>query len=419
MNQNEALKVLKKGENVFLTGQPGTGKTYLTQQYIDYLKEKNISVSVTASTGIAATHLNGRTIHSWSGIGIKDTLSRKELYKIISNDHIYERIKRCKVLIIDEISMLPARNFEMVDIVCKEIKGSSLPFGGIQVILVGDFFQLPPIIKQREQNSFLNNVFVYETDTWNNLNLQICYLDEQYRQDDLQYIDLLRSIRENNFDEKYLSFLEERKINQSQGDILKLFTHNKNVDLINEQRLSQLKGESKSYLMRSEGIKEVVGSMKKNCLSPEKLTLKIGAEVMFTRNSPEGDFVNGTLGYVKSFDKETGLPVVETRDGLSILVEPIDWILEEGYQLVAKITQLPLRLAWAITVHKSQGMSLDNALIDLSKAFEYGQGYVALSRVKRLSGLYLLGWNSISFQVSPNVLEKDKEFRSLSNSILC
>jgi hypothetical protein len=166
--------------------------------------------------------------------------------------------------------------------------------------------------------------------------------------------------------------------------------------------------------MTSRGPAHTTATLQKGCLSPEKLTLKVGASVMFTKNSPRDGFVNGTLGTVTGFDTTFGYPLVKTREGKTIEVTPLDWTVKEGGVIRAKITQLPLRLAWAITVHKSQGMSLDAAIMDLSGVFEFGQGYVALSRVRRLSGLHMLGWNERAFQVHPEILEKDEMFREAS-----
>src|SRR6185503_20814239 len=171
----------------------------------------------------------------------------------------------------------------------------------------------------------------------------------------------------------------------------------------------------RSFLMRSAGPAAAVESLKRGCLSPERLVLRVGASVMFTKNNPSGSFVNGTLGKVTSF-APNGSPVIKTRAGKQIVAEPMDWTLEEDGKVKAKLTQVPLRLAWAITVHKSQGMSLDSAVMDLSQAFEYGQGYVALSRVRSLEGLYLLGLNERALEVHPEALEQDAEFREQSDS---
>ncbi len=423
MMQSQALDILKTGASVFLTGEPGSGKTHTVNAYVYWLRAHNIEVAITASTGIAATHIGGMTIHSWSGIGIKSELTKRDLDKIAGADYITRRMKSARVLIIDEVSMLAPDTLDMVDTVCRYVRGSTAAFGGLQVVLVGDFFQLPAIIKREmeisQQTKLLDmpkGRFAYSARVWTQSALQVCYLTEQYRQDDADFLALLSAIRTNTFDEIHLHHLEKRKIQIQQAPVgtPKLFAHNANVDEVNSQMLDKLPGEVSSFRMRSVGPKALIAGLQKGCLSPEILDLKRNASVMFTKNNPRLGFVNGTLGTVVDFDSDTKMPIVMTRRGDYIHVEPMEWQVEENGRASAGITQIPLRLAWAITVHKSQGMSLDEAVMDLSRVFEYGQGYVALSRVRRLSGLHILGWNERAFQVHPEVFVADELFRSAS-----
>lgn len=428
MTQEQALSILKTGANVFLTGEPGSGKTHTINRYVAYLRERDIEPAITASTGIAATHIGGMTIHSWSGTGIKTKLDKYDLDKIASTEYIAKRVLRAQVLIIDEVSMLLSETLSMIDAVCREIKRSPDPFGGLQIILVGDFFQLPPIVKNEikednAQSTLLEESltrFAYDSPVWKRANPIVCYLTEQYRQDDDNFLSILSAIRTDTFGEDHLFHIETRKIKHSAApeSAPKLFSHNADVDRVNEEILAKLPGKPQSFPMSSRGSDSLVAALKKGCLSPETLYLKVGAAVMFTKNSPKEGFVNGTLGEVKEFNKYSGNPIVKTRDGKLVEVEPMDWAVEENGKVRAKITQLPLRLAWAITVHKSQGMSLDEAVMDLTDVFEFGQGYVALSRVRRLSGLYLLGYNNMAFQVHPSVLAKDLSFRAQSDEAI-
>ena len=425
MLQSQALAILKTGANVFLTGEPGSGKSHTINEYAAYLRKHGIDPAITASTGIAATHIGGMTIHSWSGIGIKSWLDNYELDKIASTEYIVKRVRRAKALVIDEVSMLPPDTLSMVDAVCRAIKQNSYAFGGLQIIFVGDFFQLPPIVRSSlglrpaSQATLLETPtvrFAYDSPAWKRANPMTCYLTEQHRQDDTDYLSLLSAIRRNKFGDNYLRKIETRKVARESApeQAPKLFTHNADVDRINDAMLASIKGKPVTFGMTSHGPSALVFSLKKGCMSPETLVLKIGAKVMFTKNNSKEGFVNGTLGEVLGFDKESGLPIVRTRGGMKIEVERMNWTIEENGEVRAQITQLPLRLAWAITVHKSQGMSLDEAVMDISQVFEFGQGYVALSRVRRLSGLYLLGWNDRAFQVHPEVLAKDESFRLAS-----
>lgn len=423
MTQSQALSILKTGANIFLTGEPGSGKTHTINEYVAYLRARSLEPAITASTGIAATHIGGMTIHSWSGIGIKTNLDKYDLSNIASNEHIAKRVRRTQVLIIDEVSMLLPKTLSMIDAICRVIKQNTKPFGGIQIVLSGDFFQLPPVLKTGTENSVPTTLieeplhrFAHDSPAWEQANPIICYLTEQYRQDDSDFLVLLAAIRRNQFGNDHLRHLETRNFEYHTvpDSTPKLFSHNADVDRVNDEILSKLPGEPHVFTMASQGPAALASALKKGCLSPESLYLKIGAAIMFTKNNPKEGFVNGTLGRVEGFDGHDGYPIVKTRDGRKIEVEPMDWTVEENGTIRARITQLPLRLAWAITVHKSQGMSLDEAVVDLSGVFEFGQGYVALSRVRRLSGLYLLGWNERAFQVHPEVLEKDAKFRAQS-----
>lgn len=425
VKQTLALNILKSGRNVFLTGEPGSGKTYVINQYVDYLHSHGIKPAVTASTGIAATHIGGMTIHSWSGIGIRDALSKAEIRTIAGNDYVKKRVEPAKVLIIDEISMLAPNVLQMIDAICREIKKNDQPFGGVQVVLVGDFFQLPPVIKRRQTSEFSQeNIFdeaisrfAYESPIWESANFVTCYITEQYRQDDPDLVAVLSKIRTDSFDNLALEFIGSRKTDMQNvpNGAPKLYSHNIDVDRVNDLMLAKIDQQEKKFVMYCSGHDALVNAMKKGCLSPEILNLKIGASVMFTKNNQKEGYVNGTLGVIDGFNKKSDLPIVKTRNGQKIEVDYAEWLVEEDGKIKGRLSQIPLRLAWAITVHKSQGISLDEAIIDLSKVFEYGQGYVAISRVKRLSGVYILGWNEMAFMVDPQVLKKDKEFRVQSD----
>jgi ATP-dependent exoDNAse (exonuclease V) alpha subunit len=411
MNQKQALDILKMGNNVFLTGPAGSGKTYVLNQYISYLKEHNVAIGITASTGIAATHINGMTIHSWSGIGIKDVLHEKDLKALLEKVHLRMRFIYAKVLIIDEISMLHGYRLDMVDKVCRAFTFKDEPFGGLQVIMCGDFFQLPPITRPGEKGGF-----AYEAEVWNNMNLKVCYLDEQYRQADGSFLSVLNDIRNSRVTEDTIDLLTSRLNKDIDNTTVptKLFTHNVDVDTINATELTHIDTHSYVFRMSGTGKKELIDVMKKACLAPEELVLKKGAIVMFVKNNYDKGYVNGTLGEVIDFGLEN-YPIVRTLDGREIQAKPEAWAVEDEGVIKAEVKQVPLRLAWAITIHKSQGMSLDAAVIDLSKSFVPGMGYVALSRVRTLEGMKLTGINNMALMVNPDVSEMDKEFHSLSD----
>jgi len=416
MKQEQALQILKTGANVFLTGEPGSGKTHTINIYISWLRERGIEPAITASTGIAATHVGGMTIHAWSGIGIKRDLSDWDLEALLEREPLVRRVRLAHVLIIDEVSMLDAHTLTMVDRAVRTLRGNERPFGGLQVIFVGDFFQLPPVPPRDPERSREGSKFAFESSAWEEANPLHCYLNEQHRQEDGVFLELLGALRAGKLTAAHKQVLRARAEYPEEGDLsTRLYPHNADVDRINDEALSKIDGHAKVFAMRSEGGKALVESLKRGCLSPETLTLKDGAAVMFTRNNFEHGYVNGTLGTVTGFS-EGGFPLVRTREGAMIEASPEEWRIDDRARTLAKIVQIPLRLAWAITVHKSQGMSLESAVMDLSAAFEYGQGYVALSRVRSLAGLYLSGFNERALAVHPQILKQDGQFRGASLS---
>lgn len=418
MLQDEAFDLLKMGKNIFLTGAAGSGKTYLLNKYIKYLKENEVMVAVTASTGIAATHLQGNTIHSWSGIGVKDDLNEKDLEKLQTNKRIARNYKKTKVLIIDEISMLHKHQLDMVDSAARYILNCDKPFGGIQVVLCGDFFQLPPV---SSASATEEKYFAYEADVWSEADFHVCYLHEQHRQGDDPLLDVLNDIRSGTAGEQTKIPLRTRYKKEPQGatKATRLYSRNINVDVINERELANIQGQERTYLMASKGYSALVEGLKKSCLAVEKLKLKIGTDVMFIKNDPAGSYVNGTRGIVVGFDKsEESWPVVKTYDNKIIIACSEEWKYEDNGVVRAIIMQVPLRLAWAITIHKSQGMTLDAAEIDLGDAFEPGMGYVALSRVRSLNGLKLMNLNEMALKVHPKILQQDKAFKESSTDVV-
>lgn len=422
MTQQEALDILKLGHNVYLTGAAGSGKTYLLNQYIKYLRDNKISVGITATTGIAATHMGGTTIHSFVGMGIRESMTEKDITELLKKHYLRKHFKQTNVLIIDEISMLHAHLLDLIDMICRAFKKKNVPFGGMQIVMCGDFFQLPPVKKyvKKEVDAAptlfaeakqADSQFVYDSSVWNDMQLHVCYLDEQHRQEDRSFLRVLNDIRNNEVSEMTTEILAERIDKEIKGYAkpTRLFTHNTDVDAINLKHLAELNTEAHEYLMDLKGNFLLAEVLKKTCLAPEKLLLKKGAAVMFVKNNFDEGYVNGTLGEVIGFSENEN-PIVRTFDGAEITVGKANWEVKEDDVQLAAISQIPLRLAWAITVHKSQGMSLDAAEIDLSKSFLPGMGYVALSRVRSLSGLRLMGMNQMALLVNPDVAEIDKEF---------
>jgi len=407
MRQKQALTIMMSGQNVFLTGAPGAGKTYVLNQFVGRAERAGKRVAVTASTGIAASHIGGTTIHSWSGLGIIDQLTGDDLRRLGGSDRLAKRYNATDILVIDEVSMLHGQRLDMVNQLAKLLRGSEEPFGGLQVILVGDLFQLPPISRGAQAFDF-----IHLSAAWAELDPRICYLTEQHRQQGNDaLLGLLEAMRRDEITEEHGWLLEERlnQIPTSQTAVTRLYAHNIDVDAINQRHLDALPGQSKHFQMLAKGSKAKIEQLSKSLLAPEILELKIGAEVMFVANNFAEGFVNGSRGKVIEFN-DSG-PIVELLNGRNISVEAHSWSLSEDGRVRAEITQLPLRLAWAITIHKSQGMSLDTAEIDLSRTFTPGMGYVALSRVRSLDGLYLQGVNAMAMAMHPQIHELDINLR--------
>ena len=471
MRQSSALDILKTGQNVFLTGSAGSGKTYTLNQYIDYLRARRVPVAVTASTGIAATHMNGTTIHSWSGIGIKDELSDRDLTNLSRKQFLADRLKDTAVLIIDEISMLHAKQINLVSQVLKHVRKNDKAFGGIQVVVAGDFFQLPPIGSKGESN---REKFAFMSEAWLDAKFHICYLSEQHRQvseaanGGLDLDDILNQIRRQEVTFEAIAALEATFDQNVDIKRTRLYTHNLNVNKINDKELADLSGEMMRFEATSVGDSKLVETLKKTVRTQDDLVLKVGSKVMFIKNNTELGVSNGTMGELIGFaavkiddskesnddliedddigsdkDSDVGndkqaaksakeqakkdkakikkpttqkMPVVRLNTGREVIAEPEEWIIEdETGDVLASYEQVPLCLAWAITIHKSQGMTLEAAEIDLSRTFELGQGYVALSRLKSLAGLQLLGMNEMSLQLDPLARGADKRFLVLSD----
>ena len=274
------------------------------------------------------------------------------------------------------------------------------------------FFQLPPVSKEPKEKRF-----AWQSPAWKALELQTCYLQEKFRQDDARLIQILDDIRVGSISESSEKLLAERHEKElaSHFTPTKLYTHNVDVDRINLAELEKLPGEAKLFVYESKGSQKNIEKIFKSSLVLEELALKKGAVVIFIKNNTEEGYVNGTTGTVESFSPIDNMPIVRTTEGKKIKLDLEDWSLEnDSGTVTATISQVPLRLAWAITIHKSQGMTLDAAEMDLSKTFETGQGYVALSRIKNIEGLRLMGLNPMALRVDPLILHVDERIKQAS-----
>ena len=405
-SQRKAVEAIERGDNVFITGCAGSGKSYLLQ----YLKS-NINdrfLQLTATTGVAAINIGGTTLHSWASLGLEELPVLETAKRIMSarGTTIRKKIQSTDVLAIDEISMLSKETFESVDLLLQIVRGNSEPFGGIQIILFGDFFQLPPV---KSQN------FCFESESWKNADIKTILLTEVFRQNDARFVELLNNIRYGRIVNEDIQLLKTRYRIKYDGVIKPtiLSTHNLSVERINFQYLRDLPTQEHTYEASFSGDKKKIEILKKSCIAKESLTLRVGAQVIMLKNSYAKDgIINGSTGIVIGFSSSSKkYPVVQFENGKEITVKPDTWEMgnfnpeTKEFEVDAYMTQIPLNLAWAITIHKSQGMTLDRAECDLAKSFAEGQIYVALSRVKSLDGLFIKSFDVNNIKINRKILD--------------
>uniref|UniRef100_A0A2C9LRZ0 ATP-dependent DNA helicase PIF1 n=1 Tax=Biomphalaria glabrata TaxID=6526 RepID=A0A2C9LRZ0_BIOGL len=400
LEQNNVLEAVLRGRNIFFTGSAGTGKSYLLKRIIGALPPNH--TYATASTGVAACHIGGTTLHSFAGIGSgKAPLS--QCVQMASQPRIAQQWRSCKHLIIDEISMVDGDLFDKLETVARMVRKSDQPFGGIQLILCGDFLQLPPVTKPGEVRKFC-----FQSEAWRKSIETTMELTDIKRQVDKNFINILQLIRKGLCPESVCQALIEtsNKCIERNGVLAtKLCTHKVDVDDINVSRLKQLTGDVRMFAAvdDNEVYKQQLDTL---CPAPAYLELKLGAQVILCKNLDiQRGLVNGARGVVEGYDNSAnGYPVIKFVNGVTEVLKPVKWIFKIGGGNTIIRKQIPLKLAWAISIHKSQGMTLDCVEISLGKVFETGQAYVALSRAKSLEGLKVVDFNKNCVRADPTVL---------------
>ncbi len=417
IQQQKIVESYLNGDNVFISGGAGTGKSYL----LNYLKKNfsHLGLEITASTGIASINIGGSTIHSFAGIG----LANHPIEQILANlkqtkfSKIRKRILKTKTLAIDEISMISPELLEILDIVFREIRQSKKIFGGLQVLFFGDFLQLPPVNKFNEEISYCFNSKI-----WEDFNFKNFILTKAFRQSDKDFIDILNNLRFGIVNLNDQKILDSRVNIADQNQSIKptiLTTHNDRVERINAKFMQNIANKEFEYKADFSGDLYKIDFLKKNCLAYQVLKLKIGAQVMMIKNTHQKEgVINGSLGIIRDFSPKKNYPIVEFANNKILTISPEEWNLEKfdhdtkTIKIEASISQIPLILAWAITIHKSQGLTLDKISCDLSNVFSPGQSYVAISRVKTLSGLFIESINYNKIIADKNAVNFYKKIKS-------
>lgn len=398
--QKRFVEHVLAGRNVLATGPAGSGKSTVLNFLRNRLKSR---LSVCASTGIAALNVHGTTLHSFAGLRLGDEPAAAIADRIISNPRSrpYRNITRCVALAIDEISMLSGELFEKIEYIFRKVRENDAPFGGVQLILFGDFLQLPPISHGPDPATF-----AFESEAWTRAGIVTSLFTQVFRQADQPFADALGRLRVGDIYHPSIALIAARNNLPLPADGIRpviIHTHNINVDQLNAAELEKLPGPEYSFTARETGSPEGKERLERDCLAPATLRLKADAQVMLLTNvNPDEGLVNGSLGIVTSIDDEE--IHVRFGKGKSVKMSPHSWTIKNNEQVVAERSQFPLRLAYALSCHKTQGMTLDRIECHLGGTFEYGQAYVAVSRVKTLEGLYLRRCTRHNFRASPKAV---------------
>ena len=388
--QKRAYDLLSEGKSIFLTGAGGSGKSAVVKVFVKNFMKK-MSIAVTSTTGTSALLVNGTTLHSYLGIGMGKGSAESLIQKIFSMKWLSDRWKNVDCLVIDEISMLDPDLFDKLEYIARVVRRDQRPFGGIQIVASGDFCQLPCVGTDK---------FCFEAKTWNSCIFDTIYLTEVIRQNVGMFQDCLNKIRLGVIDEQVREVIGSRVgvnlTNEFGIQPTKLYSTNASVDEVNNEELDKLADDSVEFyeynmeIFRFSNAKQThIDKFKKFCTTPETLQLCVGAQVMLTYNMDlQAGLVNGSRGVVEGFVND--YPNVRFLNGVKQVIENHSWDIEENNNKILTVEQVPLRVAYAISIHRSQGCSLDYAEIDLSDVFEDGQAYVALSRLKTLEGLSII-----------------------------
>lgn len=425
------LKLINESKNVFVTGGAGTGKSYTLNKLKENFKEK---LHITSTTGISALNVNGQTLHSWAGIGLADKPVEEVVKNIKRKKALYKQLILCEMLAIDEISMLDNNTFDYVSDVLKTVRENDRPFGGIQVLIFGDFFQLPPVKIDSE-----NKDFCFHSLTWKELDLKTIILKDTKRQSDKEFVEALNNVRIDKTSMEDLKVFYKRDYEPTympSKDILQIFGTNADADAYNIKCFNEIEDRTYEYtakdelylydkdenctIINTESIEDTniskydliyLKRFNEDCKAPLKLELKEGCRVMLLKNlNIKSGLVNGSCGTVNQLT--SGSIEITFDNGVRTNLAPVEFAFIKEGKTKIKRTQYPLRLAYGITIHKSQGMTFDKLVVNFNRIFDYGQAYVALSRTRTLEGLIIKGFDHNKIVANQEVVNF---YKSLEN----
>ncbi len=403
-SQLDAFAVLEEDTNVFLSGGAGTGKSFLIRHF---LKHTHADYAVLASTGAAAVLLGGRTFHSYFGLGIMEGGVSRTVMRALKNRRVLDRIEAEDGILIDEVSMITGEAMQAAEMIARKARDNDRPWGGLRVIAVGDFFQLPPITRagMKRDWAFLDKV-------WGGSDFKSVLLDRNERSKDFSFSGVLNQIRKGNLDKDVRMFLDSRKSQVSVDfDGTRLFARRDPTEAFNLERLAKVKGKLHEFDTKYTGKAKNVETLKKNAPIPEQILLKEGALVMIRSNDPKGRWVNGSTGELMNIDPD--MLTIRLKNGRVAELEVTSFDLHDADgEKIASAANFPISLAYAATIHKAQGMTLDQMAVDIRQLWEPGQAYVALSRVRAGEDLLLEGWDPRSVIVDPDVIQFYEQIRN-------
>lgn len=399
-DQQQALQQLNSDKNIFITGAAGSGKSFLLKYYL-----KNKDIPVLASTGAAAILVGGRTFHSFFGLGIMEGGIEATVQRALKNKKLIKRLKKTSAVIIDEVSMLSGPTLRAAEMISRAALNSMAPWGGLRIIAVGDFAQLPPVnpFRQSKEWAFTDSV-------WQESGFTPVILRQMMRSSDQDFLEVLRRVRNGLVDSSVEQFLNSRTQVQPSGDYTRLFPHRADVENYNLQQLEEIPEDTYTFQTEYTGKPVDVEKFRKHAPIADVIQLKKNALVMIRQNDPAGRWVNGSLGRIENITPQ--FLVIKLEKGRRIELEKTDFtLLDADGNPAVSARNFPVTLAWGMTIHKAQGTTLDQMHVDLRKIWEPGQAYVALSRVRTPKGLYIEGW-------SPRAIFCDREVADFHRSLV-